>query len=76
MDEVVAAGYVDTFRKFNQEPGQYTWWTYRFNARSRNIGWRIDYFLVDPASEGRVVNAAIHGDITGSDHCPISIGFK
>lgn len=76
MDHVVTAGYVDTFRKFNQEPGQYTWWTYRFNARSRNIGWRIDYFLVDPANEERVVNAAIHDDITGSDHCPISIEFQ
>lgn len=76
MEKVVAAGYVDTFRKFNREPGQYTWWTYRFNARSRNIGWRIDYFLVDPASEGRVVSAAIHDGITGSDHCPVSIEFK
>ncbi|OGQ95980.1 MAG: exodeoxyribonuclease III, partial [Deltaproteobacteria bacterium RIFOXYD12_FULL_57_12] len=54
MDDFVESGYVDTFRKFNREPGHYTWWTYRFNARARNIGWRIDYFCVDAASEGRV----------------------
>lgn len=76
MDEVIGAGYVDTFRKFNRDPGQYTWWSYRFNARAKNIGWRIDYFLVDPASKERVVNAAIHEDIPGSDHCPISLEFK
>lgn len=76
MDEVVNAGYVDTFRKFNQEPEQYTWWSYRFNARAKNIGWRIDYFLVDPGSGQRVVGAAIHDDIPGSDHCPISLEFR
>jgi len=76
MDEVVAAGYVDTFRQFNQEPGQYTWWSYRFSARAKNIGWRIDYFLVDEASAARVVEAAIHSEITGSDHCPVSIVFR
>lgn len=76
MDEVTGAGYVDTFRKFNQDPDQYTWWSYRFNARGKNIGWRIDYFLVDPGSEDRVVGAAIHDDILGSDHCPVSLEFK
>jgi len=76
MDEVIGAGYVDTFRKFNQEPDQYTWWSYRFNARGKNIGWRIDYFLVDPASEERVIKADIHDDIMGSDHCPISLVFR
>jgi exodeoxyribonuclease-3 len=76
MDEVTGAGAVDTFRKFNRDPGQYSWWSYRFNARSKNIGWRIDYFLVDPGSEKRVVGAAIHDDILGSDHCPVSLEFK
>ena len=76
MDEVVQAGYVDTFRLFNKEPEQYSWWSYRFNARARNIGWRIDYFLVDPGSRDRVRGAAIHDDIMGSDHCPVSIEFK
>jgi exodeoxyribonuclease-3 len=75
MDEVVAAGYLDTFRMFNREPDQYSWWSYRFNARAKNIGWRIDYFVVDPASRNRVQSAAIHDDIVGSDHCPVSIEF-
>ena len=75
MDELVAAGYVDTFRQFNEAPEQYSWWSYRFNARARNIGWRIDYFVVDPGSRDRVKNAEIHDEITGSDHCPVSIDF-
>ncbi len=75
MDKVTGAGYIDTFRLFNQEPEQYSWWSYRFNARARNIGWRIDYFLVDPGSQDRVRSAAIHDDIPGSDHCPVSIEF-
>jgi exodeoxyribonuclease-3 len=76
MDDVTAEGYVDTFRRFNQEPGQYTWWSYRFNARAKNIGWRIDYFLVDSGSHERVLDAAIHNEITGSDHCPVSVVFR
>lgn len=76
MDRFVEAGFVDTFRRFNQEPGQYTWWSYRFNARAKNIGWRIDYFLVDDASGQRVVEASIHSDIAGSDHCPVSVVFR
>lgn len=75
MDELLEAGYVDTFRKFCPDPGQYTWWSYRSNARERNIGWRIDYFVVDAASSNRVQAAAIHSDIFGSDHCPVSIRF-
>ncbi|KPJ98962.1 MAG: exodeoxyribonuclease III [Desulfobacterales bacterium SG8_35] len=76
MDTFIGAGYIDTFRKFNQDPEQYTWWSYRFNARAKNIGWRIDYFCVDPASEGRVKDAAILDNILGSDHCPISLDFS
>jgi len=76
MDTFTGAGYIDTFRKFNQEPGQYSWWSYRFNARGRNIGWRIDYFCVDPASEDRVKDAAILDHILGSDHCPVSLDFE
>jgi exodeoxyribonuclease-3 len=75
MDEVVGYGYFDTFRLFNQEPQQYSWWSYRFNARAKNIGWRIDYFVVDPGSMDRVKNAAIHDDVPGSDHCPVSLDF-
>jgi exodeoxyribonuclease-3 len=76
MDTFTGAGYIDTFRKFNKEPDQYTWWSYRFNARGRNIGWRIDYFWVDPASEARVKDAAILDNILGSDHCPVSLDFE
>jgi exodeoxyribonuclease-3 len=75
MDAFITAGYIDTFRKFNQEPEQYTWWSYRFNARAKNIGWRIDYFCVDPASETRIKNAGILDNILGSDHCPVSLDF-
>jgi len=75
MDTFITAGYIDTFRKFNQEPEQYTWWSYRFNARAKNIGWRIDYFCVDPASETRIKNAGILDNILGSDHCPVSLDF-
>ena len=76
MDKVTAAGYIDTFRKFDPSPARYTWWSYRFNARIKNIGWRIDYFIVDRASGARVVDAAIHEDVTGSDHCPVSVVFR
>lgn len=76
MDEMTAAGYVDTFRKFDPSPYRYTWWSYRFSARAKNIGWRIDYFLVDGASSDRVLNAVIHDEVTGSDHCPVSVLFQ
>jgi exodeoxyribonuclease-3 len=76
MDAFLAAGYVDTFRIFNQEPGNYTWWSYRFQARARNIGWRIDYFVVDEKSKNRVKSAAILSDILGSDHCPVEMTFN
>ena len=75
MDGLLAAGYVDTFRQFCPDPGQYSWWSYRSNAREKNIGWRIDYFVVDEKSVGRVLEAAIHSDIFGSDHCPVSVRF-
>jgi exodeoxyribonuclease-3 len=76
MDEFLAAGFLDTFRLFHREPGQYSWWSYRFNARARNIGWRIDYFCVDAKSRQRVQGAAIRPEITGSDHCPVELIWK
>jgi exodeoxyribonuclease-3 len=75
LEEIIQAGYVDTFRLFHPEPNRYSWWSYRTAARERNVGWRIDYFLVDTASQGRVQAAEIHDDIYGSDHCPVSIEF-
>jgi len=76
MDEFINNGYIDTFRKFTPDPGHYTWWSYRFNARAKDIGWRIDYFCVDKKSEKRVAGAAILKDVMGSDHCPVSLDFK
>ena len=75
MDHFLGSGFVDTFRMFNQEPGQYTWWSYRFNARTRNIGWRIDYFCVDEKSAKRVKAAGILSEVEGSDHCPVTLDF-
>ncbi len=76
MDSFLAAGYLDTFRKFCPDPGQYSWWSYRANARQKNIGWRIDYFVVDEKSDERVLDAGILADIMGSDHCPVSLRFR
>lgn len=73
-DNIINAGFIDTFRKFNKEPGQYTWWSFRANARVRNIGWRIDYIFVSKALEKKLKSAAIHPGIMGSDHCPVSVG--
>jgi exodeoxyribonuclease-3 len=73
MDRLEQEGYVDTFRVFNQEPKQYSWWTYRAGARPRNIGWRIDYFWVNQAFLPKVSSAFIQQEVMGSDHCPVGI---
>ena len=73
LDRFAKAGYVDTFRRFNQDPGQYTWWSYRAQARAKNIGWRLDYHWVNKAFLPRVAAATIHAQVMGSDHCPVSI---
>jgi len=73
MDQFVAHGYVDTFRLFHPEPDHYTWWTYRANARPRNIGWRIDYFFVTEDLVGQVKDSFIHPQVMGSDHCPLGL---
>jgi exodeoxyribonuclease III len=69
----VDAGFVDTFRIFTQGNGHYSWWSHFANSRARNIGWRIDYVLVSAALRKSVKSAAIHADVLGSDHCPVSI---
>lgn len=69
-------GYVDTFRIFNQEGGNYTWWTYMHNARARNIGWRIDYFVVNEEIKEKVIGSQILPDVLGSDHCPIVLELE
>lgn len=76
MDAFTAAGYVDTFRAFCAEPKQYTWWSYRFHAREKNIGWRIDYTCVNPAFMPRVTGSVILPDVHGSDHCPVKLTYE
>lgn len=73
LSAFMAAGYVDTFRMFNDQPDQYTWWTYRYGARSRNAGWRIDYFFVSQELAPAVKRAWIEPGVQGSDHCPIGL---
>lgn len=75
LDDIVARGYVDTFRHFYPDTVKYSWWSYRFNARKNNAGWRIDYFFVsaDLIEGGVVKDAFILNEIEGSDHCPVGI---
>lgn len=73
IDSFIQAGYVDTFRLFDEGPHNYTWWSYRFNARKNNAGWRIDYFFVSEELRARVRAAWIDADVYGSDHCPIGV---
>jgi exodeoxyribonuclease-3 len=67
---------VDTFRMFNQEGGNYTWFDYKTRARERNVGWRIDYFFVSDDIKDNVKSAFILNEVMGSDHCPLGIEFK
>lgn len=72
--ELVEAGFVDTFRYFYPDlEGAYSWWSYRFKAREKNAGWRIDYFLVSESLKEKLVDSQIHKDILGSDHCPVML---
>ena len=73
FDNIVSSGFIDTFRKLNQEGDNYTWWSYMGGSRSRNVGWRIDYFCISGSLENKLISADIHEDILGSDHCPVSI---
>lgn len=77
MDRFVSQGFIDTYRHFfpNKEKA-YSWWSYRAGARAKNVGWRIDYFLVSQSLANNLVSAEIHSDIQGSDHCPISVEIK
>ena len=76
MDRLLEHGYVDTFRQFNQDPGHYTWWSYRPGVREKNIGWRIDYFVVNEAFTDRLKGASHQAHVKGSDHCPVSLTLK
>ncbi|MBQ4347484.1 MAG: exodeoxyribonuclease III [Firmicutes bacterium] len=75
--ELLRAGFLDSFRHFYPDKEEaYTWWSYRFKARERNAGWRIDYFVVSERLAPKLKDAKIHSDITGSDHCPVELKFE
>lgn len=75
--EFLNSGFIDTYRFFNPlKEGVYSWWSYRFNARKNNSGWRIDYFIASKKLEDRLVSANIHTEVLGSDHCPVELVIK
>jgi len=76
LDNIVAAGFVDTFRDQGPEEVKYSWWSYRAGARANNVGWRIDYFLVSGSLQTQVVGADILNEVMGSDHCPVLLDLR
>ena len=76
MTEILNAGFIDTYRNLYPEKIEYSWWSYRFNSRANNTGWRIDYFIVSNSLKDKIVDAKIHTDILGSDHCPIELDIN
>ena len=76
IDKFVSHGYVDTFRQFNEEPNQFSWWDMKSGARARNVGWRIDYFFVSEDLLSSLTGAFIMPEVMGSDHCPVGITLK
>jgi len=73
FDAIIGLGFIDTFRIFTKGNGHYSWWTHWANARERNVGWRIDYFLASKSLKDKIKKAEIHADQMGSDHCPVSL---
>ena len=76
FSELLAAGFVDSWRMLNPDVIKYSWWSYRFKSRERNAGWRIDYFVVSESMKVRIDGAEIHNEIYGSDHCPVELDLK
>ena len=77
MTALLDAGFVDSFRYlYPDAEDAYSWWSYRMKARERNVGWRIDYFLVSRGLEEKIKEAKIHSDIMGSDHCPVELDIE
>jgi exodeoxyribonuclease-3 len=76
MDRLIEHGYIDTFRHLHKDPGNYTWWSYRFKARDKDIGWRLDYFFVSKSLAKSLTGAFILKNVLGSDHCPVGITLK
>ena len=75
LDRLVKLGFVDSFREFNSDPANYTWWSYGRNCREKNVGMRLDYFFVSDSLKNNIDSAKIRNDITGSDHCPIELNI-
>lgn len=73
IDRIIDLGFTDTFRRFNKNPGNYTWWPYRFNAKERNLGWRLDYIFTSKTLTSKLKKAFILNKVIDSDHCPIGI---
>jgi len=73
IDSLISLGFTDTFRKFNQKTGNYTWWPYSFDARQRNVGWRIDYIFTSKKLTNKLRKSFIFAKDKGSDHCPIGV---
>ena len=76
LDNLLSQGFFDSFRHFHPEEIKYSWWNYKFSARSRNVGWRIDYFVVSDQLKEQTVGADIYNEIMGSDHCPVSLNIN
>lgn len=77
MTALLGSGFVDTFRLLHpEETGAYSWWSYQFHARENNAGWRIDYFLLSQRWQDKIKEAAIHPEVYGSDHCPVSLTLE
>lgn len=76
FDNLIAAGFIDTFRRQNPDTIKYSWWSYRAGARAKNVGWRIDYFLSSPTLQEQIVATDIYNDIMGSDHCPVMLELQ
>ncbi|MBX2866480.1 exodeoxyribonuclease III [Candidatus Kaiserbacteria bacterium] len=76
VDNMLKAGFIDTFRLFEKGNGHYTWWSHWGGARERNVGWRIDYVMTSEALTSLIKNARIHVDVMGSDHCPVSVDIR
>ena len=76
MSALLNAGFTDTFRCLHPDEAKYSWWSYMFHAREKNVGWRIDYFIVSNRLRDKITKAEIHNDIMGSDHCPVELEIE
>jgi exodeoxyribonuclease-3 len=76
MTTLLGSGFTDSFRWKYPEEVKYSWWSYRFQARQKNVGWRIDYFIISDRLRERIAEAKIHTDIMGSDHCPVELELR